>query len=59
MSQYYQQNQIYSNLIPFENNRLIPDIQDDGSYKGSLALLNRVQNNYGIYQITDQQYLLD
>jgi hypothetical protein len=34
--------------VPFENERFLPNIDDDGNIKNTLVLLNNVQTNLGI-----------
>lgn len=44
-SQRYIQNQIQQGSDPYQNNRLIPIINDNGSIKGTYFLMNKIQNS--------------
>ena len=38
----------FTYATPFENERLIPNIDDEGNISNTLVLLNNVQTNLGI-----------
>jgi|CryBogDrversion2_8_1035294.scaffolds.fasta_scaffold104071_2 hypothetical protein len=54
------QNQISSraNTVPYQNERLLPKMDDNGSINGSYLLLNNIQNLYGTYKLTNDLSLI-
>ena len=54
------QNQISSraNLVPYQNERLLPKMDDNGNINGSYLLLNNIQNLFGTYKLTNDFELI-
>jgi hypothetical protein len=46
-------------LNPFENDRFIPNIDDDGNIDETFVLINRIQSNNGVLQITKNINILE
>ena len=44
----FRNNNKFTHAIPFENERLLPNMDDEGNIQNTLVLLNNVQTNLGI-----------
>jgi len=55
----YTQKTFSTFLDPIENDRFIPNIDDEGNIDGSFVLINKFQSNSGTLQITKNINILE